>query len=98
MASKVTVTKELALLNALSPIEVTLAGMVAVPAQLVCPVITLPVIVNEPVTEPSVMQSTTTGSAHAGGPTKFVVTRAKSKAMLRLRRVFIFVHSCGESL
>jgi hypothetical protein len=93
---------ELAPSNARSPIEVTPVGTTADPAQLVCPVTTLSVIVNEPVivdkpvAESFVMQLTL--SAQAGGPTKLVVSSVKSAAILSLRRVFILFQSCAESL
>ena len=73
------------------PIEVTPAGMIAVPAQPVCPVTTPLEIVRVPVVQFAV-------SAQAGGPTKFVVSSVKSAAIISLRRVFIIFQSCAESL
>ena len=87
--------------NARSPIEVTPVGTTADPAQLVCPVTTLSVIVNEPVIVEPVAESVVmqlTLAAQAGGPTKFVSNSAKSAAILSLRRVFILFQSCAESL
>jgi hypothetical protein len=49
--AKVTVARALAAMNAKSPMEVTTAGIVALPAQSLCLVTTLSVIVNVPLIE-----------------------------------------------
>jgi hypothetical protein len=73
------------------PIDVTPAGMIAIPAQPVCPVTTLFEIVSVPVVQFTV-------SAQAGGPAKLVISSARSAAMLSLRRGFIFFQSCDKLL
>jgi hypothetical protein len=71
-ASKVTETSEPAERNASAPIDVTLFGITAPPAQFVLPVTTLSVIVKEP----PVLQLTV--AAHAGGETKVAPSKAST--------------------
>ena len=71
-ASKVTETSEPAERNASAPIDVTLFGISASPAQLELPVTTLSVIVKEPL----VLQFTV--AAHAGGATRVAPSRANT--------------------